>query len=81
MFNACYDNYLEGVKLLVQHKADINFQDSRGWTPLMIAAYKGHLQIVEFLIDKEADASVSDKFGKKAQDRAKTCEIFYLITS
>jgi ankyrin repeat protein len=32
----------------------------------MIAAYKGNLEIVEILIDHEADVSLQDKFGKKA---------------
>jgi ankyrin repeat protein len=42
LFNACYENYMEGVEFLIQKgKADINCRDARGWTPLMIAAYQG----------------------------------------
>lgn len=82
LFNACYDGFLAGVILLLSHKADVNQQDSRGWTPLMIAAYQGHEDIVSHLIvEAKADVSVLDRFGKKAQDRAKTSAIFYLITS
>jgi ankyrin repeat protein len=29
---------------------DVNWQDDRGWTALMIAASKGHLQIVQILM-------------------------------
>jgi ankyrin repeat protein len=32
----------------------------------MIAAYKGHLEIVELLIDFDADITLQDKFSKKA---------------
>jgi ankyrin repeat protein len=32
----------------------------------MIAAYKGHLETVELLIDFDADITIQDKFGKKA---------------
>jgi ankyrin repeat protein len=32
----------------------------------MIAAYQGHQDIVELLLDYEADVSIADKFGKKA---------------
>ena len=67
MFNACYDGYMEGIRLLISHHADVNQQDSRGWTPLMIAAYQGHEDIVQILINEAgADVTVSDRFGKKA---------------
>ncbi len=33
------------------------------------------------ITEAKADVSLLDRFGKKAQDRAKTSAIFYLITS
>lgn len=47
----------------------------------MISAYQGHEEMVELLIKSKADVSIMDSFGKKAQDRAKTSHIFYLISS
>ena len=38
------------VKLLLEEGADVNYQDSRGWTPLMIAAAQGFEDMVEFLL-------------------------------
>jgi ankyrin repeat protein len=38
----------------------------------MIAAYKGHQDIVELLIEHEADVTLEDSFGKRALDRSKT---------
>ena len=63
---ACFENNEEGVKFLLEKEANIDYQDTRGWTPLMIAAYKGHHSIVETLIDNGADITLQDKFGKKA---------------
>jgi len=48
----------------------------------MIAAYKGHSEIIDILINEgRADVSITDKFGKKAQDRAANSEIFYNLSS
>lgn len=46
----------------------------------MIAAYQGHSKVVEVLLkDKRTDASIQDRFGKKAQDRAKDTAIYQTI--
>jgi ankyrin repeat protein len=49
---------LEAVKLLVQFKAEINPQ---GWTPLMYAAFNGHLAVANYLT--EAGAKVDAQTG------------------
>ncbi|CDW84155.1 consensus ankyrin repeat-containing protein [Stylonychia lemnae] len=82
LFNTCYDNYAEGLRLLINNKADVNQQDHRGWTPLMIAAHKSLNEIVDILINEGGvDVAITDKFGKKAQDRAGNSEIFYMLSS
>merc|ERR1711879_467425 len=40
---------------------DINFPDAAGMTPLMIAASKGHTQIVAALLRANADPNLADK--------------------
>lgn len=48
----------------------------------MIAAFRGQSDIIDILINEgRADVSIQDKFGKKAQDRAKDSSIFYQISS
>ena len=34
------------------------YQD--GWTPLLLAAYNGHLPVVEYLLEKGADMEAKD---------------------
>jgi hypothetical protein len=43
--------YLETVKLLVEHGADVN---KPGWAPLHYAATRGHLDVMRLLLDQAA---------------------------
>ena len=43
---------LDIVDLLVKYKADVNKRDGDGDTPLMAACRKGHMEVVEFLLEK-----------------------------
>ena len=45
--------------MLVERGADVNARSNDGWTPLMSAAYEGHVNIAKFLIDKGADVDVT----------------------
>ena len=69
------------VKILLEAGSDINYQDSRGWTPLMIAAAQGFEDMVEFLLQWNARVDLKDKYGKKVADKAKTQSIFYMVSS
>lgn len=69
------------TKCLLESGADVNFMDSRGWTPLMIAASQGYEDLVDFLLTNGADVNIVDKYGKKAVDKAKSQSIFYLLSS
>lgn len=82
LFNASYDNYIDGARLLLDHKANVDYQDHRGWTALMVAAHRGHVEIVYLLLkDGKADTTLEDAYGKKAIDRAHSSHISYLIAT
>ena len=50
---------LEMVKTLVQdpYRADVNLAMGGDESPLQVAAYEGHLDICQFLIDNQADVN------------------------
>lgn len=54
---ACRNNDYEKVRTLVESGADVNFDDGEGNTPLIVAAEKGYLPIVEYLVEKGADVN------------------------
>ncbi len=55
-------DFLEIVKILYEHGADLNAPGEHGWTPLHGAAYKGNNEIIRFLIGKDADLEALDEF-------------------
>ncbi len=68
---ASYDGKLDFVKLLVEHGACINQQDKgNGFTALIKAAFQNHADVVKFLLDNNADASICSFEKKKAIDYA-----------
>lgn len=56
--------------LLDQHRVDINLADEDGNTPLSIAALRGYLNTVKALLERGADAKLSNKNGETALDDA-----------
>ncbi|XP_071095493.1 putative ankyrin repeat protein RF_0381 [Haliotis cracherodii] len=59
---ACYGGNVDIVKY-VFHKTtvDINSKDEDGWTPAMIATYKGHRDLFYFLVREGADLTQQDE--------------------
>jgi len=56
----------EVLKLLVEAKADVNAATHRGHTPLIYAAGRGRINVVEFLLDHGADAATWTVQGDNA---------------
>ena len=60
---------LKRVKELVELGTDVNAQDDEGgWgmTPLTWAAYRGHKDVVEYLLEQKADINKPCKLGQTA---------------
>ena len=62
---------LDVVKFFTSlQETNIDSQDDKGATPLILAASNNHPKVVEFLLQKGADASIKDNSGKNALDWA-----------
>jgi len=50
LYSAVLNNDLEMVKLLLEHNPDIDHHDIVGYTPLILAAWRGYTEIVRLLL-------------------------------
>ena len=60
----------EMAKLLIEKGAKINVANRDSWTPLMFAVKYSTPEIVQLLLDKEADTTPKSKYNKTAMDYA-----------
>jgi ankyrin repeat protein len=62
--------HLEIIQLLIAHFAYIDAETPNKTTPLMLAARRGEMNVVKFLIDEGADISSKNMLGWTAYDFA-----------
>ena len=65
-YSAIRENNLAQVKALVDEKPGANVADTRGITPLMVAAEIGSVEAMRLLIDGGADVNAQNAFGSTA---------------
>lgn len=68
LHQCCIDGQTEMMKLLLDHKANVNARDSELWTPLHAAATCGHLDLCRLLITHGADLLAVNADGNMAYD-------------
>jgi ankyrin repeat protein len=51
------------VKLLLRKNVNLNAKDKEGYTPLMLAAVFGYLEVCQILIDAGADSTMKNNLG------------------
>jgi ankyrin repeat protein len=61
LHRAAADGEMEQVKSLISEGADIDVKSCVGWTPLQYAASRGQREIVELLLEHDADVHYQDK--------------------
>ena len=54
------------IETMLSRGLEINSRDSDNNTSLMIAAFYGKMEAVNYLLDKGADPSLKDKFGRNS---------------
>lgn len=76
---AAFYGHLNIVRMLLNFKANVNFPDDGGRSPLMYAAQSNQFAIAEVLLEKGANIFAKDMDHKKALDHAiqpsRTCNI------
>ncbi|XP_067656470.1 serine/threonine-protein phosphatase 6 regulatory ankyrin repeat subunit B-like [Haliotis asinina] len=64
LHRACYGGHLDMMTYVLSHiKLDINSRGRFGRTPMMAAAYSGHEELVEVLMERGGDVSLKDDHG------------------
>ena len=58
------------LELILDAKADINIQDSNGWTALHHSAFKGDAENVRVLIENECNINIASNNGRTAMHMA-----------
>jgi len=63
LFNGCpqaYHGHHQALEVLVQSLLDLDVRTAQGHTPLDLAAFKGHVECVDVLINQGASILVKD---------------------
>ena len=64
LYVACQFGHEGVVRLLVEEaNAEVNKVNGKNQTPINIAAYRGHLGVVRFLLSKGADCTIVNDWG------------------
>lgn len=72
LLHACTGSFAKTVELLIEKGANINIREAtEGYTPLMMAAGIGEVEVVKVLLRNDADTTVIDEDGDSALSHAK----------
>lgn len=73
VFDLCKEGSLEKLKIKLDQK-NLDQIDEDGLTLLMWSCDRGHLSIVNFLLEKGADINIQDNEGQTSLHYAVSCE-------
>ena len=72
LFQAATQGFVEVVRFLVEEgKADVDKVNKKNQTPINIAAFCGHLEVVQFFLGKGTDCTIEDAWGDTPLGAAK----------
>lgn len=73
---ACQHGKLEIVTMLIDtYSIPVNTREAKGWTPIAIAAFKGHKKVCQALLDRQGDPSIPNAYRRDAYQVAQDDEI------
>lgn len=81
LFNACYANSPELIRILVEAGADIDDTNEEGTTALMYAASASRSECVRMLLSLGADAALHNEDGFSALELCGSREVFKQLRS
>ncbi|MEQ2300734.1 hypothetical protein AMECASPLE_028877 [Ameca splendens] len=58
--DAAREGFLDSVRVLIDHGADVNHVDQKGNLPLHLAAREGHLEVVKLLQEHTVDSQAAN---------------------
>ncbi|XP_044216787.1 cyclin-dependent kinase 4 inhibitor C [Thunnus albacares] len=61
--DAAREGFVDTVRVLLDHGADVNLVDDQGNLPLHLAARQGHLEVVQLLIGRTAEPNMFNSQG------------------
>jgi len=63
------------IMLIEEMKMDPNIREAKGWTPVAIAAFRGHKKLCQELMSRRGDPEIQNAYRKDAFDVAQDDEI------
>lgn len=81
LFFQAYHGHHHAMEVLVQSLLDLDVRNSQGRTPLDLAAFKGHVECVDVLINQGASILVKDFTLKRTPIHAAGMDLMNLPTS
>lgn len=77
LLSYCENGNLQMVKQLLEAGYDVNMQNEKGWTPLIVACYHGKKEVAELLIQYGADVNLTNYKGTTPLMYAKNFSVKY----
>lgn len=79
IFKFCQYGQLKNCKQWLSSGGDVNTRDMFKWTPLMVAVFGGHSEVVKLLLESGADTSLRDSKNLSAIDHAQKSGNAHLV--
>ncbi|KAH6876717.1 ankyrin repeat-containing domain protein [Thelonectria olida] len=69
------------VRMLLEHGAEVDARDDKGYTALHLACFDGNMAAVQLLLERNADVNARNAENNRPEDTAKTEKIRQILRS